>query len=223
MATDSSMLLYFAYFLHRTLVPKANSFLSSAAEHVIPGCPPYPFRSLPISIDGDNSSADPLSGACICAIPANFQEVSASTILCFKKECSRLQGGKNQGTGRGQARLGVVTSLNMWSWRCGKYTRTSKVCSINKLLCRRMRLCVPVTKIVNEHKKLVLVVPDTAMQIGDLGTCGFLGLRYTDASIMTELQSRELTPRLRWSLSTYCCGIARFPARSSYAYRVRTQ
>jgi hypothetical protein len=44
MATDSSMLLYFAYFLHRTLVPKANSFLSSAAEHVIPGCSPYPFR-----------------------------------------------------------------------------------------------------------------------------------------------------------------------------------
>jgi hypothetical protein len=33
------------------------------------------------------------------------------------------------------------------------------------------------------------------------------GLRYTDASAMTDRQSRTLIPRLRWSISTYWCGI----------------
>jgi hypothetical protein len=97
---------------------------------------------------------------------------------------------------------------------------------MNKLLCRCMRLCVCCHCDRERNEKLVLAIfLPRVVGFDDAGASRFSlwGLRDTDASVMTNWQSRDLIPRLRWSISTYCCRIVDSGSYNKHAYRVRTQ
>lgn len=129
--------------------------------------------------------------ACAPSLPTFKKSVQAQS-LC-QQTVAALHGRKNKAQGVVRPPLVLTRASIRGSGAAASIPGNRKSVqwdSISKLLCRRMRLYVLITGIVNEHKKLVHVVPDTAMQIGDSGMCGSLGLRYTDANVMTDWQSR---------------------------------